>query len=88
MKLADLRGWNLRHGSWWMVQWQIDGWVSLGIHIDLRRRYTGRTKQPYGPYVDFHLLFIIVSFGYKPLYSGEYDSSMSGGRGGHRAEAA
>lgn len=82
-----MRGWNLRHGSWWMVQWQVDGWVSLGIHVDLRRRYTAVERVPYGPYVDVHLGVMIVSVGVNPVYSGELSSSVSVGRGGLRGDA-
>lgn len=73
--------WHLKHGSWWMVQWAFDGWVSLGIHLDWRRRVTGKGVR-YGPYVDFHLVVAIVSFGVNPAYAGDLDAMASFSRGG------
>jgi hypothetical protein len=74
-------GWHLTHGRWWMVQWQVDGWLSLGIHIDLRRRIDS-DGHSYGPYIDFHLGFVILSLGYHPVYSGEMRKAVSVSRGG------
>ena len=69
-----------------MIQWQVNGWFSLGTHLDWRRRRTARDGIRYGPYVDFHLGVLIISLGVNPVYSGELDSSVNVGRGGLRAE--
>jgi len=58
--------WNLKYGSWWMLYWSLDYMVSFGFHIDFKRRKTGRDKKPYGPYIDIHFLWFILSFGYHP----------------------
>jgi hypothetical protein len=41
-----------------------------------------RDGQAYGPYVDFHVGFVILSVGRNPVYSGEYDLVNSPSRGG------
>ena len=76
--------WHQRCASWWMVQASFDGWVSLGIHIDLRRRRAANGRR-YGPYVDLHLGCVIVSLGVNPAYSGEIGAASSVSRGGLRA---
>jgi hypothetical protein len=60
--------WHIHSGKYWMIQWCIDWWISIGVHIDLKRRYTGKNKTPYGPYAELHFLFFIISFGYQPYY--------------------
>jgi len=79
--------WHLKHGSWWMVQWCRDGWYSLGIHVETKTRIalTGGMRRPYGPYVDLHFLWFIVSLGRRPAYAGELECSTSVSRGGIRA---
>lgn len=78
-------GWNVRYGVFWMIQWQVSWWASLGIHIDPKRRkvssgpYEGWT---YGPYVDFHCLFFVLSLGWHPYLSGELQSVSGVARGG------
>ena len=69
-----------------MIQWQFDWWFSLGFHLDLRQRWSAIHQIHYGPYLDLHLGFFIISIGYHPVYSGELDASVSGGRGGIRAD--
>jgi hypothetical protein len=64
-----------------MVQWQFAGWLSLGVHLDFRTRITAE-GQRYGPYLDLHLLCVIVSLGRWPLYSGALERSVSVSRGG------
>lgn len=76
-----MRQWHLRHGSWWMVQWCLDGWLSLGIHVDFKRRVTGDGAR-YGPYVDVHLGVVVVSVGVNPKMSGDLESGVSVSRGG------
>lgn len=61
--------WHISHGSWWTWQWCWDGFFSLGIHVDFRRRFTGSTLDPYGPYLDIHLGPAILSLGYWPVRS-------------------
>lgn len=56
--------WAVRHGSWWLVQRAGDGTLSLGVHVDPRRRQAD--AGPYGPYIDVHLLGVVVSFGRHP----------------------
>lgn len=75
--------WHLRHGSWWMLQWAFDGWLSLGVHFDFRTRHLD-DGQVYGPYVDVHLGCLIVSVGRNPAYSGSIEHLTSVGRGGLR----
>jgi len=59
-----------------MTQWELDGWFSLGIHIDFRHRHRGDGLH-YGPYVDLHLGFFILSLGLNPVYAGEIDLKTS-----------
>lgn len=56
--------WGVRYGSWWMVQWSLDGTVSLGLHLDPRRR--PGPGGDYGPYLDLHLIVAGLSVGYHP----------------------
>lgn len=79
--LADT-AWHLRYGSWWALQWCADGWLSLGLHVDPRTRRHARTGLVYGPYLDLHLLIVIVSLGRRPQLSGELERSVSVSRGG------
>jgi len=44
--------WKIKHGKYWMVQWGKPIFFSLGIHIDRALKY-----------IDFHLIFIILTFG-------------------------
>lgn len=77
-----MASWHMRRGKlFWMVQWSFDGWVSLGIHIDLKRRVNSETGQRYGPYVDIHFIFFIFSIGYRPFYSNPIAGDLIG-RGG------
>lgn len=78
--------WYLWFGKWWMVQCCLDGGLSLGVHIDLRCRRTGKTNQRYGPYIDLHVLCFIISIGVNPVYSGDLDALASYSRGGRNAE--
>lgn len=79
------RGWNVRYGELWMIQWQLSWWVSIGIHCDLKRRrvsggqYAGMT---YGPYVDLHCIFCIFSLGWHPYLTGEIQNVSGIARGG------
>jgi hypothetical protein len=68
--------WHRRYGDWWMVQWELDGWISLGIHIDFRH-HRGINGHTYGPYVDLHLGVLILSLGRHPVYAGELDLKTS-----------
>jgi hypothetical protein len=54
-------------------------WLSLGVHIDPMMRWHARSHQYCGPYLDVHLLFCIISFGYN-CYLGQDDDIR--GRGG------
>lgn len=66
------------HNTWWdkkrnlwMVQVVIDWQLSLGIHIDFRRRY-----------IDIHLLWAIISFGINAPYSDHFNRFRWDSRGG------
>lgn len=75
--------WHQKHGSWWMIQWhQGLFWLSLGIHIDLKKRYVPKSDKYYGPYIDLHFLSIIISIGRNPYYSSAWEGVISVGRGG------
>jgi len=61
--------WRVYHGKWWAVQTCFDGWLSFGVHIDFKRRLTGKNRIPYSPYIDIHVLWFIFSVGVNPYYS-------------------
>jgi len=73
--------WYMFCGKYWMIQYTFNWWLSFGVHIDFKRKYTGKNKIPYGPYIDIHFLFFIISFGINPRYSNEYSANIIG-RGG------
>lgn len=56
--------WGVRHGSWWLFQWSLDGTLSLGAHFDPCRRMSDAGR--YGPYVDLHLGLAVLSLGRRP----------------------
>jgi hypothetical protein len=68
--------WHRRYGKWWMLQGGWDGWFSLGIHIDFRHRHRG-DGLAYGPYVDFHIGWVIASLGLNPVYAGDIELHTS-----------
>lgn len=79
-----LAGWHLHHGTFWMVQWQLDGWASFGVHLDLKHRIKSadpHAGQSYGPYMDIHFFIVIVSVGWRPYLSSEA-GRLAIGRGG------
>jgi len=76
-----LSGWNLRYGRWWMLQWSLNWWLSLGVHVDLKQRKDHRGRS-FGPYLDLHLGCVILSLGWNPAYSGELERLVSTSRGG------
>jgi hypothetical protein len=78
--------WRCWYGRWWMVQLVLDGWVSLGVHLDFKhRRYSAGT---YGPYVDLHLGVLILSLGWHPYLSTDLERCASYSRGGKHFDAA
>jgi len=80
-----LTGWNIRYGELWMLQWQLNGWLSLGIHLDFKRRSVsgGRFQGlSYGPYFDLHLGVLILSLGWRPYLSGGLMNESGIARGG------
>lgn len=84
--LRELRGWNIRYGVIWMIQWQLNGWLSCGVHIDpVSRRVAGGrfAGLRYGPYIDLHLGIVIVSLGWRPYLSGELVNESGIARGGY-----
>lgn len=54
-----------------MVQLVVAPQFSLGIHVDFRKRY-----------VDLHILWFILSFGYKAPYSDYFERKRWDSRGG------
>ena len=68
--------WYIRHGSWWMLQWSFNWWVSLGVHVDFRRRAS------FGPYIDLHFGPAILSLGRHPAYTDEVEKALTFSRGG------
>lgn len=73
--------WGIRYGRWWALQWRFDHCYSFGVHIDLMRRPHAIVGS-FGPYIDFHLLVIILSIGNNPAHSGELERCISVSRGG------
>jgi hypothetical protein len=63
-----------------MVQFQLAGWASFGVHIDWRRRRHARSGLEYGPYADLHLGPAIFSIGRNCWLAIDHD--MQSGRGG------
>lgn len=57
-------------GRYWAVQFYRNRYISLGVHIDFQR-----------PYVDVHLLWLIVSLGDNPVITNEEDRLRSSCRG-------
>lgn len=72
--------WGIRYGRHWAVQWRLDGCLSLGIHLEPRRR-PHDVVGSYGPYLDLHLLVITLSIGNQPAYSGDLERALSISRG-------
>jgi hypothetical protein len=71
--------WHRLHGTWWMLTWAWDGWLSLGIHVDFRhrRRQGDNYRYSFGPYVDLHLGFVVLSLGRRPYYAFRYEELQS-----------
>jgi hypothetical protein len=69
----------MRYGRWWAVQ--RNAGLSLGIHIEFRRRITNDGVR-YGPYVDLHIGQHVFSFGVNPIHAGAIDLLQSYSRGG------
>jgi len=64
-----------------MVQWVLDGWFSIGIHVDLKSRLHN-SGEPFGPYIDLFLVFVVISVGRNPHLSGDLERALSVSRGG------
>ena len=64
-----MAGWKIKEGSWWAIQWAWDGWFNFppGVHWDFKRRTNSTTGESYGPYVELHCLWFIVSVGRNPI---------------------
>lgn len=73
--------WGIRYGRWWAIQWMLGPWLSIGVHVDGGRHVDSHGRR-FGPYVDIHLISLIVSFGVGPAYSGELERALSISRGG------
>lgn len=72
--------WGVAHNTWLAVQWSTEYALSLGLHLELRTRLNAAGDR-YGPYVDLHVPFAIISVGRRPVYSHDWDSFIAG-RGG------
>ena len=72
----------MRYGRWWSVLPVQERCLSLGVHLDTRARRTAGEGLRYGPYVDLHLGWVIVSVGVNPIYAGEVDLLIPSARGG------
>ena len=70
--------WGVRHGRWWMLQYMLDMTLSLGIHID-PRHHPRADCGPYGPYVDLHILCLVVSLGFNPARANALHLLQQGG---------
>lgn len=57
-------GWGVAWGRRWAIQWATDGTLSLGLHLDPRRRRAPAGN--YGPYIDLHLGPLVLSLGNNP----------------------
>ena len=73
--------WYMKSGKCWMIQWCWDGWISFGMHVDLKKRFASDTNIQYAPYMDIHFLWFIFSVGVNPKYSNPYAANIIG-RGG------
>ncbi len=65
-------GWGVLWGRWWSIHWAFDHLLSLGVHVEPRRRplnFQNGEHSTYGPYVDLHLLAACVSLGNNPVYA-------------------
>jgi hypothetical protein len=72
MKRVIARRWGYVYGSWFMVQWSLDGTLSLGIHIDPVRR------GDYGPYGEVHLVVGAISVGRNPARANNHSLMRPG----------
>jgi hypothetical protein len=63
-----------------MVQVVLDGWLSLGVHLDFKHRCADLGT--YGPYIDLHLGVVILSLGWRPYLSGDLERAAGYSRGG------
>jgi hypothetical protein len=77
-----MAGWHSRHGSWWAAHWcWSQGFTILpGVHVDWHRRVTAREGIRFGPYVDVHFAFGVVSVGVNPIWSTELAINYRQGR--------
>ena len=61
--------WHTKYNKFFALHWQFDYWLSFGFHIDFKQRINAAKKVKFGPYLDVHFLFFILSVGYNPIYS-------------------
>jgi len=69
-----------------MVQVIFDGWLSLGIHLDVRHR-RDNFGNTFGPYMDLHLGVLILSLGWHPCFSTDLERVISVSRGSPHPDA-
>jgi len=60
-----MRSWQVWYGRWWMLQYSLDRTLSLGVHLDPLSRAMNDGSR-FGPYIEFHLLVMTISFGRNP----------------------
>jgi hypothetical protein len=77
--------WGTSHNRWFAVQWSWEYALSLGVHLEWRTRRNSAGER-YGPYLDVHVPFGIVSVGRRPFYSKDWESFIAG-RGGVNAHS-
>lgn len=71
----------MRYGSWWAVQ-RHDSPINFGLHGEWRWWLRTNSGVRYGPYLDVHLPWLVLSVGRNPIYAGEVDLLKSYARGG------
>jgi hypothetical protein len=80
--MHDFPRWGMVWGRWWSVVYSADRTISLGFHIEPLRRERGTEPFHYGPYVDFHLPTLCLSFGNNPIYVSSLQAQRAYARGG------
>lgn len=81
--MASLSRWGERHGRWWAFQWDLNRPFAVGLHLEHRSLPSGHPEHPvFGPHLDVHLPFVIVSVGRHPIYTLREDAERTYARGG------
>lgn len=75
----------IKFGSWWAIQYDGNRPIALGFHVELRRM-PARPNMTYGPYIDIHVPYLIISIGRHPIYTYPDDMIRTYSRGGNPGE--